>query len=74
MLLEASDGTKEDVIEIWNDFCDSARLAEVKSILKNYKDVDDKANKALKSSPVFKSKKQKMADQIADIEATINGL
>ena len=73
-LFDECDGTKEDLIFLWNDFCDSARLPEVKNILKNYKDIDDKANQGLKSSPVFKSKRDRMKSAIEDIESEIANL
>lgn len=74
MLFQKCKGTKDDLILKWGRFCDDARLQEVKSILKNYKDVDDKANQGLKSSPVFKSKKDKLKSAIEDIENEIGNL
>lgn len=52
-LLTGCDGTKEDFIAKWDEFCNSnkKKLAEV--ILKNYTDVEDKANDALKKSAKF---------------------
>lgn len=73
-LFEVCDGTKEDLISLWPEFCDDARLSEVKNILKNYKDVDDKANQGLKSSPVFRSRRDSMKSAIEDIEAEIANL
>lgn len=58
--LYGSDGTKNDFLDIWNDYCNSLKKQTVKEILKDYKDVDDKANDALKSgteSSVFASRK-----------------
>ena len=46
--LRDCDGTKDDLIAEWNDICGHSTLNMVKSILKNYVDVKDKANDALK--------------------------
>lgn len=47
-LLEASDGTKEDFLDLWDSFCNPRKKSSVERILANYKDVEDKANDALK--------------------------
>lgn len=47
-LINDCNGTKDDFINKWNDFCNSTKLPVIKSILANYQDVDDKANDALK--------------------------
>lgn len=60
MLLDACDGTKEDFLDLWNDYCNPLKKSTVEGILANYVDVDDKANDALKAdtdSEVFKKKK-----------------
>lgn len=58
-----SDGTKADFLALWDDYCNSLKKRTVEEILKDYKDVDDKANDALKQgseSSVFKSKQSKI--------------
>lgn len=47
-LLYTSDGTKDDFLKKFNQFCNSLDYPWVERILKNYKDIDDKANDALK--------------------------
>ncbi len=59
-VLTNSDGTKEDFLNKWNEFTNNLKKKMVERILSNYRDVDDKANQALKDkteSEVFKSKK-----------------
>lgn len=59
-LLYGSDGTKEDFLDKWNDYTNSLKKSMAERILKNYKDIDDKANAALKQgteSSVFRSEK-----------------
>lgn len=54
-------GTKDDFIDKWNRHCNSTKLPLIKQILANYKDVDDKANDALKGgtdSQVFGARKE----------------
>lgn len=73
-ILNASDGTKDDFLDLWNRKCNSLKKTTVQEILKDYKDVDDVANSALKNdtdSTVFQSKKSafdKMRDQIKNIK------
>lgn len=58
-----SDGTKADFLDLWNDYCNSMKKQTVAEILKDYKDVEDKANDALKQgseSSVFKTKQSKI--------------
>ena len=43
-----SDGTKEDLLDIWDYHCGHYKKNMVEDILKNYVDIDDKANDALK--------------------------
>ena len=65
--LDNSDGTKEGFLKIWNEYTNNLKLPMVKRILANYKDVDDKANDALKQgteSPVFQ-KKLSVFDQLS---------
>lgn len=47
-LLTGSDGTKEDFLAKWNEYANSLKKKSVERILINYKDIDDKANAALK--------------------------
>lgn len=42
--LEACDGTKADLIDIWPGICNKDKLGMVELILANYEDVQDKAN------------------------------
>ena len=65
--LMASDGTKEDFLNKWNGFCNSEKKRIVSEILKNYKDIDDKANQALAGgteSTVFADKTAKNAARL----------
>ena len=47
-LLDDCDGTKDDFLSLWNDYCNYKKKPTVERILKNYVDVQDKANDALK--------------------------
>ena len=73
-VLDACDGTKDDFLDLWNRKCNSLKKPTVEEILRDYKDVDDVANSALKNdtdSTVFQSKKSafdKMRDQIKNIK------
>lgn len=66
-LLEYSDGTKDDLIDNWDDFCNPAKKEKVKLILANYADVDDKATQVLQNheteSEVF-GKSTSLADKM----------
>lgn len=56
-LLKGCNGTKEDLLNKWNQYTNSLKFKMAERILSNYKDVDDKANDALKrgtESDVFK--------------------
>ena len=46
-LLENSDGTKEDVLREWNNYCSYEKKDMIEDILGDYKDIDDKANDAI---------------------------
>ena len=46
--LDHSDGTKDSFLEQWPTYCDYTQKKTIEDILKNYKDIDDKANDALK--------------------------
>lgn len=61
--LLASDGTKDDFIEIFPDFCNSTKLPMIERILMNYEDVDDKAIQALSgtNSGVFRGRETQAA-------------
>lgn len=56
-LIRGTDGTKDQLIRKWNQYCNSTKLPLVKQILANYEDIDDKATRLLKdtdtSSEVF---------------------
>ena len=58
-LLQSCDGTKEDFLDLYNDFTSPLKKNLVANILANYKDVDDKANS------VFK-KREKSNEEILD--------
>ena len=47
-LIEACDGTKDDLLNKWNRYCNFTKKDIIEQILTNYKDIDDKANDALK--------------------------
>lgn len=47
-LVRSCDGTKEDFLRQWPDFCNIEKLPMVEDILADYEDIDDKANDALK--------------------------
>lgn len=69
-LLNSCDGTKQDFLDKWNNYCNSNKKTSVERILKDYKDVNDKANDALKGhdseSSVFK-KEHSNYDKITDL-------
>lgn len=49
LALNDCDGTKADLLRVWNDNANSLKKDMVKNILSNYKDIDDKANDALRT-------------------------
>lgn len=62
-VLDACDGTKADFLDLWNRKCNSLKKPTVEEILKDYKDVEDKANDVLDSgteSKVFASREDKL--------------
>ncbi len=68
MLLEATDGTKEDFLRKWSRFCDYTQKANIEAMLTNFVDVEDKANQALAGgteSEIFKQEKSDL-DKLAD--------
>lgn len=73
-LLHYCDGTKDDFLDLWNDYCNSLDKSMVETILRDYKDVNDKANDALKNdtdSSVFKTRASK-ADALKNRLAGLN--
>ena len=46
-LLSDCDGTKEDFLANWNNYVNNFKKPMAQTILKNYKDIDDKANQAI---------------------------
>lgn len=58
-LLELCDGTKDDFLELWNSEVNALKKSTADTILKDYKDVADKANEVLQDkseSEVFKKR------------------
>lgn len=71
--IEDSDGTVEDFLSLWNDYCNPTKKDVAKLLLIKYPEVDDKANQALDKykskfsdgdSP-FAEKKKGLADYLA---------
>ena len=54
LALEDSDGTKDSFLQSWKEFCDPSQYKTIEDILKNYRDIDDKANDALKRGTTSK--------------------
>lgn len=57
LALDRCDGTKEDLLNIWNHYCNFNKKRVIEDILMDYVDVDDEANAAIKddsASDVFK--------------------
>ena len=52
-LIRACDGTKEDFLRLWNDYCNINKKDIIEQILTSYKDVADKANDALRYKDGF---------------------
>jgi AAA+ superfamily predicted ATPase len=46
-LISDCDGTKEDFLNLWDEYVNNFKKPMAQMILKNYKDVDDKANQAI---------------------------
>lgn len=71
--LMGSDGTKADFLSKWKEYANPLKYPMIERILKNYKDIDDKANQALKQgteSNVFRSEKtnwEKIQDALANL-------
>ena len=71
--LGSCDGTKQDFLDNWNRNCNSNKKQMIETILANYKDVDDKANDALKQdteSNVFGTKK----DAVSTVKSFLDEL
>ena len=69
--LDHSDGTKDDFLKQWSTYCDYTQKKTIEDILKNFIDVDDKANAALKGgskSKVF----QKTLTNMEKIQKLLN--
>lgn len=69
-LLAYCDGTKKDLIDLWNDYCNSNKKQVIVDILADYEDAADKANDVLTQgtdSQVFASKQ----DTIKNMRDTI---
>ena len=46
-LINVSDGTKEDILRLWDRYANPGKKFIIEDILSDYEDVDDKANQAL---------------------------
>jgi hypothetical protein len=49
LALDNCDGTKADLLDIWNAYCNYDKKHKIDDILHDYQDVEDKANDALKN-------------------------
>ena len=71
--LDASDGTKADLLAIWSGYCNYDKKNVIEDILENYQDVKDKANSVFddeSESEVFanvKSNSQKLFDKFPNL-------
>ena len=65
--IKACDGTKEDFLELFPEYCNPAKLEMVEDILSEYYDVDDEANAALAwgDDDPFAKKQKSLWDSIA---------
>lgn len=73
-VLEVSDGTKDDLINIWSSHCNNKKLNIVKSILKDYVDIKDKANSVFDNNKdKAKPNKAKSAFAANDLFSKIYG-
>lgn len=63
-LIRICDGTKKDFLDKWDDFCNVNKKDMVEQILTTYKDVDDKANSALKYKDGFLPDEEASEDSI----------
>lgn len=73
LAMDRCDGTKDDFLDIWSHYCNPNKKKIIETILKEYKDVDDKATQAIKgetTSNVFAQKKsnlQKLKDAFPEL-------
>ena len=73
LAMDRCDGTKEDFLDIWSHYCNPDKKKIIETILKDYKDVDDKATQAIRgetTSTVFaqnKSNLQKLRDAFPEL-------
>ena len=71
--LDDSDGTKDSFIKAFKNKCNPDQVKVIEDILKNYKDIDDKANQALKAGTKSKvlQKQSSLFDRINDYLSSI---
>lgn len=71
--LDDSDGTKDSFIKAFKNKCNPDQVKVIEDILKNYKDIDDKANQALKAGTKSKvlQKQSTLFDRINDYLSSI---
>lgn len=73
LAMDRCDGTKDDFLDIWSHYCNPNKKKIIETILKEYKDIDDKATQAIKgetTSNVFsqqKSNLQKLRDAFPEL-------
>lgn len=68
-LIGACDGTKDNLLFLWNRFCDESKKSMAEQILANYQDNNDRANDALKrgtTSEVF-TKRESLTDRLKNL-------
>lgn len=73
-LLDTSDGTKQDLLDLWSEIVNPRKKNVAELILANYKDVEDKANAALADgteSEVF-AKKVSLSDRLKKAYPDLN--
>lgn len=72
-LLQYCDGTKDDFLDNWDDYCNAEKKEMAIEILKKYNDKDDKANDALKNheteSDLFKQKSDIADDLLNSLDS-----
>ena len=52
-VIRACNGTKDDLLRLWPDYCNPDKIDMIEAILTDYVDIDDKANNALKYKDGF---------------------
>ena len=72
--LDDSDGTKDDFIRAFKEKCNPDQVKVIEDILKNFKDIDDKANQVLKGGTTSKvlKKETDILDAINSYLVSIN--